>query len=310
MKAISVSPASFGGPDVLESVELPIPEPGRGEVRIKVEAAAVHPADLGTRSGLFAAMLPERERFVLGWDLAGTVDAIGTGVTAYRAGDAVIGLSDWLETFTGTQAEYVVLKADALMSAPEGFSFAEAATLPLDGLTAVQALDRLDLADGQTLVVVGAAGGVGGFAVSLARQRGLRVVGVAGPQDEEFVTGLGADFVPRSTDIATAVRALHPAGVDGLLDTAVLGERALGAVRDNGVYVTLLPMAAPAAERGIRVDGVMVRSDPSLLFALTRQAELGHLKLRVAGTYPFEAAAEAHARLEKRGTRGHLILVP
>src|SRR2546429_2028541 len=191
---------------------LPVPPVGPGQVRVRVEAARVPPVDLFTRAGGFAAALPEREHYVLGWDFAGTVDAVGTGVTGFAAGDAVVGLSDWFDTQIGAQAEYIVLGADALAPAPAGLSPVEASTLPLNALTAQQALDLLGLAEGQTLGVTGAAGAVGAFAVELAVRRGLRVYGIAGPQDEEFVRGPGARFVPRTDDPAGALRAAVPGG--------------------------------------------------------------------------------------------------
>ena len=251
MRALVVS--EFGGPEVLRVADLPVPEPGPGQVRIRVQATAVHPVDLATRSGALAARLPQRPYHALGWDLAGVVDAVGPSVAGCMEGDAVIGLSDWFETFTGTQVEYVVLDAAAIAPAPPGRTAEEAATLPLGGLTAAQALDALGLAPGRSLAVTGAAGAVGGFAVELAVHSGLSVYAVAGAEDEAFVTGLGAVHVPRTDGPAGALRAAVPGGVDGLLDAAVQGTRVLGAVRDGGRFVALVGPATPAPERGIAV---------------------------------------------------------
>jgi NADPH:quinone reductase len=328
MRAVTFS--SFGGPDRLAVADIPIPEPGAGQVRIRVAAAPVHPADLFARSGAMAALLPSRPYYVLGWDVAGTVDTVGPGVGGFAPGDPVVGMSDWLATNVGTQAEFVVLDAAALAPAPSGIALTAASTLPVNALTALAALDRLDLREGQTLAVTGAGGAVGGYAVELARHRGIRTVALGAEQDEGFLTGLGAEFVgvgpldrglrsaspadgptksgPRPDDPAAALRSVVPGGVDGLLDAAVVGAPALGAVRDGGVFVAVLPPAAPPAERGIRVETVGVRSDGARLRDLVRLVERGGLTLRVARTLPFAQAAQAHARFAEGGVRGRLVL--
>jgi NADPH:quinone reductase len=209
MRAVVVR--SFGGPEALEVVEVPIPRPGEGQVRVRVEAAAVNPVDLATRAGILveAGLMVPRDTVGIGWDVAGVIDEVGPRVGGFTPGDRVIGLSDRLGVTLGTYAEFVVLEADAVAPAPRDVSAAEAATLPLNGLTAAQALDLLGLREGQTLLVTGAAGGLGGFATRLAAERGVRVVAVAGADDEERVRDLGAElFVPRDADLANAVRAL------------------------------------------------------------------------------------------------------
>jgi NADPH:quinone reductase-like Zn-dependent oxidoreductase len=301
---------TYGETDVLELTETPLPEPGAGQVRISVLAASVHPADLGTRAGAFQAFLPERPRYTLGWDLAGVVDAVGTGVTDFAVGDAVIGLSDYFATLAGTQAESVVLDARALAHTPAELDPVAASTLPLNAQTASQALDLIGLSEGQSLAVTGAAGAVGGFAIELAVQRGLRVFALAGPADEEYIRSTGATLVPRSADPAAAIRAVVPDGVDGLLDAALVGAPALGAVRDGGTFVNVSKPQAPTSERDIRVDGVGVHSDGRELAELAALAVRGVLKLRVAGTLPLADIAEAHARVAKGGIRGRVVLVP
>jgi NADPH:quinone reductase len=308
MRAVAIS--SFGSPEVQSVIHLPVPEAGPGQVRVRVQAAGVNPADLAARSGAFGPMLPEGRRYVLGWDVAGTVDAVGPSVDGFAPGQPVVGMSDWLVTKVGTQAEYVVLDAAALAPAPSGVDPVRAATLPANALTAAQALELLGLTAGQTLGITGAAGAVGGYALELARHQGIRVVGTGSPQDREFLTDRGAVFVPRSQDPATAIRVAAPAGVDGLLDTAAVGQPALATVRDGGGYVTVMPPAAPPAERGIRVETVRVHSDPARLRELVALAEQGVLTLRVAQVLPFEQVAQAHMLLAKGGVRGRLVLVP
>ncbi|MFE9406534.1 NADP-dependent oxidoreductase [Streptomyces sp. NPDC006530] len=308
MRAVIVS--EYGGSDVLRVAEVPAPEPGDGQVRIRVAAAALNPADALIRSGALASRVPERDYYIPGLDVAGTIDALGGGVDGFAMGEAVIGLSDWPDTQAGTHAEYVVLPATAVAAAPRHARPAEAATLPLNGLTAWQALDLLGAAEGATVAITGAAGAVGGYLVELAAARGLRAVAVAGPQDEELVRKFGADvFVPRSDDPTAAIRAAVPGGVDGLIDAAALGASVLGAVRDGGAFVSVRG-AGPDEERGIRISRVQVRGDGARLAELAALADAGGLTLRVDRTMPFAEAAAAHDALASRGLRGRIVLVP
>jgi len=312
MRAIVVR--HYGGPEALELARVPVPEPGNGQVRIRVEAAAVNPVDIATREGLMNVARPgviaERQHVGIGWDVTGVVDAIGRGVTGFAGGDRVIGLRDRLDQPLGTYAEHVVLDAADVAPAPAGIGSADAATIPLNGLTALQALDALALAAGQTILVTGAAGGLGGFGVELAAMRGLRVIGAAGDDDEKLVRHLGAaEFVPRSADLAASVRELVPGGVDAAFDAAVLGYPALDAVRAGGAFAAFTG-TGPVPLRGIRVMAVTIHADGAALTALSRLATAGKLYLRVAGTYPLEEAARAHERLQSGGIRGRLVLVP
>ncbi|GJF22471.1 NADPH:quinone reductase [Streptomyces sp. HO565] len=300
----------YGGPEVLETVMLPLPEPGPGQVRIRVEAATVNPVDLVTRSGALveAGLMAARECTGIGWDVAGVVDRLGAGVTAFVPGQRVIGLRDLLDVSLGAYAEYLVLDATAVAPAPPDATAAAAATLPLNGLTALQALDLLGLVAGDTVLVTGATGAVGGFAVDLAVRRGLRVVAQAGAADEEFVRGLGAEWVVGrdASDLASDVRRLVPGGADGALDTAGHGIRALAAVRTKGAFATVVGGSAPLPLRGIRVHQQWISADGT---ALAELAAMG-LTLRVADTLPLERAPEAHDRLAAGGMRGRLVLVP
>lgn len=230
------------GSPVVEVVDTPDREPGPGQVRIRVAAATVNPVDLlvvdgaPVRFGLVGA----REVFGLGWDVVGEVTEVGPGVTGFAGGDAVLGLRDRLDVRTGAQAEFVVLDAEAVGPLPAGLDPVAAATIPLNGLTAWQGLDLLDLFAGDTLVVTGAAGAVGAFAVELAAARGVRVVAVAGAADEDFVRGVGAEwFVERGAELADRIRALLPGGADAALDAAMLGPDALDAVRGGGAFVAV-----------------------------------------------------------------------
>jgi NADPH:quinone reductase len=303
-----------GGPDALKVVDAPVPEPGRGQVRIKVAAAAVNPVDIATRAGFMRELGPgvigSWDHVGIGWDVAGVIETVGEDVAGFRPGDQVIGLRDRLDLSFGTYAEQIVLDADAIAPAPAGRDLVHASTLPLNGLTAVQGLETLGLRAGQTLLVTGAAGGLGAYGAELAALRGVRVVAAAGEQDEDLVRGLGAaHFVPRSAHLATAVRELVPGGVDAAFDAAVLGFPAMDAVRGGGQFAAFVGLG-PRALRGISVDAIHIRADGAALAGLSALAGAGRLSLRVEETYPLEEAARAHERFAKGGLRGRLVLVP
>ncbi|MGW4242583.1 NADP-dependent oxidoreductase [Nocardia sp. NPDC004722] len=303
MRAVGFS--RFGGPEVLDVLEVPTPTPGPGEVLVKVAAAPVNPVDIGARAGAFAALLPEREYYVPGVEFAGWIEDVGSHVSRQEIGQAVVGLLPWLSTFEGSYAEYVVLDADLVAAAPTGVELSAAATLPLNAVTADLAVTA---APGATVLVTGAAGGVGGYAVQLAAARGARVIAVAGADDAELVASLGAsEFVPRDADLVTR---LGTGGVDAVIDAALVGAALLPLVRDGGAFVALLPPLAPPAERDITVTTVAQAPDGRRLAELVDLVEAGTLSLRVAETYPLARAADAHARFEKGGVRGRLVLLP
>ncbi|MEU4545648.1 NADP-dependent oxidoreductase [Nonomuraea dietziae] len=304
--------ALIGGSGSPRLIEAPLPQAGRGQIRIKVAAAGVNPFDLAVAAGTLAdyGVARKLDTYGLGFDAAGVVDQVGEGA-AFTLGQEVIALVGRLESPTKAQAEYVVVDARAAALAPRGVSAAEAATLPLNALTAWQSLDRAHLRQGDTVLVTGAAGAVGGYAVELAAARGLRVVAAAGRQDEELVRGFGAEwFVSREENLAEAVRRQVPGGVDAVIDAAVTGLAGLDALRDGGAFIALSAGVAPVALRGTDVATVFFREDPRQLAEIVRLAELGRLTTRVAGTYPLEKAADVHARLSSGGVRGRLVLLP
>jgi NADPH:quinone reductase len=208
----------------VRAVERPQPQPGPGQVRVRVRAATVNPVDRLVADGVLAAMTAHLALpLVLGWDVAGEVDAVGAG-TPFTVGQRVAGVSPWFDGGVGTWAEEVVLDAGWLAPLPAGVDPVAAATLPLNGLTARQALDLLAPRAGDTLLVPGASGGVGGFAVQLAAARGVQAVAVASRGDDERVRGLGAtEVLSRTDDLSGAVRERHPQGVDAVLDAVPVG---------------------------------------------------------------------------------------
>ena len=289
---------TFGGPEAVEVVDVDVPEPAARQVRIRVAAAALNPVDAGVRAGAFGGA---GKQIGFGWDVAGTVDATGVA-TAWSVGDEVVALDYGMVRPLGTHAEFVVVDTDAVAKAPATVDAVHAATLPLNALTAVQALDLLGLAPGQSLLVTGAAGAVGGFAVQLAARRGVAVTALAREDDEELVRSLGAAHFTSG--------AVGTGSVDAVLDAAILGEAALEWVRDGGAYVGVIPQAAPASVRGVRTGAVEVSADGARLAELAGLVDEGVLTLRVAETYALEDAAKAHARLAEGGVRGRLVLVP
>lgn len=310
MKAIGVT--EFGGPEALHVVELPDPVAGPGELLIRVHAAAVNPTDTGLRNGGRAGLLKDvPPPYVPGMDAAGVLAQVGEGArTDLRPGDHVMAIVVPAGSH-GAYSERIAVPAESAARVPAGATDVQAATLPMNGLTARLALDVLGLQPGQVLAVTGSAGAVGGYAIQLAKAEGLRVVADASPADEHLVKELGADLVvSRGEEFGERVRAVVPDGADGAVDAALLNQLVTGAVRDGGRIATLRGFRGEP-ERGISFHPVLVRSyarEQARLDRLRQQAEAGEVTLRVAATFPAEEAAEAHRILEAGGTRGRLVL--
>ena len=301
MRTIAVT--TYGEPDTLSILELPTPVPGPGDVLIKVSASGVDPVDLAIRAGYLADAIGDGLPVGLGWAAAGEIDAVGEDVDTFAVGQRVIALEDNFLPSSGAQASHVLVPATAVAATPAGLTDEQAVTLPLNALTADQALDLLELSPGDTLLVTGAAGNVGGFAVSLAARRGIVVTGLASETDEQWVRQAGAsEFIARGSAI--------PAGAfDGVLDAALLVDEALAAVREGGSIVAVSDPSTPVSERGIRVAKVSVHGDGARLAELAALAEAGELPLRIAATVPFEDVAQAHLLLEKGAVRGQVVLL-
>ncbi|MGI5522571.1 NADP-dependent oxidoreductase [Micromonospora sp. CA-259024] len=308
----------YGGPEVLRVVELPTPHAGTGEVRIRVRAAAVNPSDTLIRAGMTPVRIRGTVPLLPGQDVAGTIDEVGPGTSgALAPGDPVMAMINPTRPAAGGYAEWVVLPEAWVVPAPAGVSLAEAATLPLNGLTALHALDQLRLSPGSTLAVTGAAGAVGGYAVQLAKAAGHRVLADAAPDDADLVGALGADVtVTRGPGVAERFREHAPDGVDAAVDAALIGAALVPAVRDGGAVALLRGGPDPALReladrRGIAMVSAYVheydgRRDK--LDLLRQMAEAGALTLRVAGRFPPEEAARAHQLLEAGGVRGRLVI--
>ena len=298
-----------GGLDVLEVIDRPVRDPGPGEVRLSVKAAAVNPTDIGLRAmgadGLDAPWTP-------GMDAAGTVESVGPGVDRLGVGDSVMAAVNPRRAKGGAQAALLVVPAASVVPIPDGATLEQAATLPMNGLTAMRGLEMLGLSAGETLAVSGGAGLLGSYVIGLARERRLRVIADAKAGEEHLVRGFGADVVvPRSDDFAGAVRVVEPGGVAAVYDTALLNEACFGAIRDGGGLVVVRGWPGGEPPRGIRVHPVMVRDvleRTAWLEELRRLASDGRLTLRVAQTFPPEQAAEAHRLMEAGGLRGRALI--
>ncbi|MEU6373559.1 NADP-dependent oxidoreductase [Streptomyces sp. NPDC046909] len=309
MKAVGLT--EFGGPEVLRVLDLPIPETGPGEIRIRAHAATVNPVDTLVRRGI-AFVSDAEPPYVPGMEAAGVIEEIGAGVdTGLGVGDRVMAVVATSGTH-GAYAEHLVVPADSVVRAPAGATDIEAATLPMNGLTAHMALDLLDLPEGATVAITGAAGAVGGYAVQLAKADGLRVLADAAPKDEQLVRGLGADVVlTRGTDFPDLVRKEEPDGVDGLLDTAGIVGLAIRAVRDGGRVASSVGGVQMPSERGIETRNTFVPQyarERGKLDRLRQLAEEGRLTPRIARTLPAEEAVAAHRLLEAGGLRGRVVL--
>ncbi|MEV5982196.1 NADP-dependent oxidoreductase [Streptomyces sp. NPDC052114] len=311
MKAIGIE--EFGGPDVLRVLELPVPQAGPGEVRIRVHAAAVNPTDVLLRTGGHAVRMPDRRPpFVPGMDAAGVIDQLGPGADDRLAvGQRVVAMVLFTDPHGGAYAERIVVPAASVVPAPEGVDLPAASTLLMNAMTARLALDALAVPPGETVAVTGAAGAVGGYAVQLAKADGLTVIADAAPHDIDRVRAFGADHVvERGSDVAARIRAVAPGGVVGLVDGSMQTTEVVAAVADGGALAELRGWQGPA-ERGIRVHPVMVTEgirDTAGLDVLRRQVEAGALTLHVADVLPAEEAPKAHRLLEAGGLRGRLVL--
>ena len=310
MRAIGVT--EYGGPEALHAIDLPAEPLGAGQVRVRVRAAAVNPTDTYVVNGARnRAGVPNDTADVPGMDVAGELLEIGPDVeTDLAVGDAVMGVVVPRDQH-GAYREDIVLPAGSVTRAPAGASHAEAATLPMNGITALLALDELALSPGQTIAVTGAAGTLGGYVVALAKRAGLTVVADAAEKDVELVRSFGADHVvPRGDDVAERIRELFPDGVDGLVDGAVQDEEVLPAVKDGGGVATVRFWKGDGNDR-LRFHPVLVGEAAERhdwLEELRELAEAGVLALRVADVVPAERASEAHERLAAGGVRGRLVL--
>jgi NADPH:quinone reductase-like Zn-dependent oxidoreductase len=315
MKAIAID--GYGGSDRLRYCDLPDPTPSAGEVLVRVRAAGVNPVDWKIRRGDLRMFLRIRFPYIPGGDVAGHVVAIGQDVTRFKPGDEVVAFVDMARG--GGYGELAVVKESAAALKSSALSFAEAASLPIAGVTALQSLRDLGgLRSGGSALVNGGAGGVGHFAVQIAKALGATTAATCGPSNVDFVRSLGADLViDYSKEDFTRRSELYDVVFDAVAMSSFGACRHL--LNPGGVYVTTVPglstlfwgaaqRAAALLARTKRARFVMVHPEGSDLAFLGQLADQGKLKPAIARAFPLDQAREAHDLSEQGHTRGKIVL--
>jgi NADPH:quinone reductase-like Zn-dependent oxidoreductase len=297
---------SYGGPEVLEPAELPRPKAHVDSVVVRVKAAALNPADLALQAGALDDAVATYFPVVPGWDIAGVVESAGPAATEFAPGDEVVGyIRSDVQHAHGGLAELVSADVRTLVHKPSTMGFAEASGLPLAGLTAYQAVvHTLDMRPGETLLVHGAAGGVGSLAVPIGRSRGAQVIGTAAERDHGYVRSLGATPVVYGDGVAERVLDLVPCGADAVLDT--VGQSVVAATA-----ATARPRARVASVADIGLPGVtpvFCRLDGDDLRAVADLAAAGRLSVRVGAVFPLDRAADAQRALAAGSTGGKIVV--
>lgn len=303
----------FGGPNVIRIVERQIPFAGPGEVVVKVTASTVNPTDLMMREGRQAAIMTDiKPPYCTGVEFSGHVHALGSDVAKFAIGQPVMGIVNSRRPAGGAHAQYVGVPAASLAALASNVDVVDAATVPMNGLTAKMVLELLNIPRGGSVLVTGGAGATGGYAIELAKETGLTIVADAKDSDTALLRNLGADHVvPRGPAMADAVRQVFPNGVDGLADAALVSNIASAAVRDGGSAVTLR-RTSPVTDSRLRAHTVHVFDQDTNAAALAWLADLvrdGKLTPRIALRIPLADVAEAHRIVERGGLRGRVVLM-
>jgi NADPH:quinone reductase-like Zn-dependent oxidoreductase len=306
MQAVSLH--SYGGSEVLVLGEVPRPQVGAGEVLVRVHAAGVNPLDWKVRAGHLKAWMQHRLPMIPGWDVSGVVEEVAPDVTAFKVGDAVYGMLDFMRN--GAYAEYVVAQALNLAFKPNAIDHIQACAVPLSSLTAWQSLFEVaSLKSGQTVLIHGAAGGVGHFAVQLAKWKEAKVIGTASGSNESFLRDLGADMVIdyRATKFEETAH-----DVDVVLDTigGDTQQRSWQVLKKGGILVATLGISSPEAARqqGVRGEGIMVHPDAAQLTKIAALIDAGNLKPAVTTVLPLAEAPRAHELSQTGHIRGKIVL--
>lgn len=306
MKAVRIH--EYGGPEVLRYENAPRPEPASGEVLIRVHASAVNPIDWKVRQGFAKERLKYKMPFIPGWDLSGVIETAGPGATRLKHGDEVYSRPDISRD--GSYAEYIVVRESEVALKPKSIDHVNAAAIPLAGLTAWQALfDAAKLTSGQTLLIHGAAGGVGTFAVQLAKLKGACVIGTASKKNHDFLRSLGADEVIDYNAVKFE-DVVHD--VDVVLDT-ITGEtevRSYQTLKKGGIYVSILMPPSPekAAQYGVRCAHTFVQANPEQLSEIAKLVDSGKVKPIIEKVFPLAEARAAQESNATGHTRGKIVL--
>jgi NADPH:quinone reductase-like Zn-dependent oxidoreductase len=313
MKAVVIE--SFGHEDQLKLTDLPVPIPGPTEVLIEIAYTSVNPVDWKIRKGFLQGRLPHRFPIVLGWDAAGRVKAVGRRVKRFKIGDSVFAYCRKPVIQWGTYAEYIALEEDLVALMPSSLGFAQAASIPLAGLTAWQALhDRVNLQSGEIVLVHAGAGGVGSMGIEFARALGAEVITTTSPENEEYVRSLGANQAIdyRHENFVESVKKLHPDGIDVVLD-CVGGEtyrRSFEVLKPGGRIVSTIeqPDAQLTARYGVEASYHFVVPSGAELTVIGKLIDAGKVSAPEIHELPLEQIAEAHMRSEEGHVRGKIVL--
>ncbi len=306
MKAVRIH--SYGGLETMIYEDAPRPQPGEGEVLIRVRAAGVNPIDWKIRQGFLKEVFPYQMPLILGTDLSGVVEAVGAGVNALQPGQDVYGVADM--TLSGSYAEYAVAKVEAIAPKPQSLDYNQAASVPIVAMTAYQALFEIGkLTAGQSVLIHAAAGGVGSFAVQFAKNKGIKAIGTASADNLEFVRDLGAEQVIdyKATQFENVVD-----GVDMVLD--LIGgdtqERSWDVLKPGGILVSTAspPSKETAAEKGVRAEMMMVQPQVTMLEEIGAMFDRGEVKTFVDRVLPLSEAQQAHELSQSGHVRGKLVL--
>lgn len=304
----------FGGPKAVKSGNIELPELKEGEVLIKIQAAGVNPVDAVITNGYYKDMMPHSFPIIPGWDVAGVIEDRGHAARRFELGDEVFAYARRPEVKWGTFAEYIIIPDSYLARRPKNIPAEEAAAIPLAGLTAYQSLYKAgNLSEGQKLLILGSSGGVGSFAIQLAKAKGAEVIGVASSKNHEYMRSLGADHTIdyKDQDIGEAVKEIYPEGVDLIFD-CTSGEslqQSLQCLKESGKLVSILNQGKDLDDK-IDFEFVFVEPNAKQLGHLTQLVEDGKLKVEVNKTYSLDEAAEALEQIQTLHTTGKIVMVP
>jgi NADPH:quinone reductase-like Zn-dependent oxidoreductase len=309
MKAIRFH--QYGDASVLRYEDVDRPAPADGQVLVRVASTSFNPIDVGIRAGYLQQIFPVVLPHTPGIDVAGTVAELGDDVTQFAVGDLVIGFLPMIEN--GAAADYVVAPAEALAAAPSSIPLVDAAAVPAVALTAWQALfEHANLQPGQRVIVNGAGGGVGGFAVQLASQAGAFVIATASPRSAAAVKAQGADEIVDYTVTSVTDAVNEP--VDVVLNLVMASEPDLaalvGLIKPSGVLITTGSPAQPDPDRDVRAENMALRSDTGQLAQIAARIDNGQLRVDISASYPLSQTATVHERGEAGELRGKVLLIP
>lgn len=305
---------NFGNPDQIKIDDIEPPEIDEGEVLVRIEAAGVNPVDAGIQQGHLKSRLPHEFPIIPGWDLAGVIEERGFAARRFEVGDAVYGYARRPVVQWGTFAEYIVIPESYLAHQPKSILTTEAGAIPLTGLTAYQSIfDAGHLEEGQTILILGASGGVGSFAIQLAKIQGARVLGVASKSNHNYMKQLGADVTIdyQNEDIGEAAQKETPDGVDLIFDctSGETLEQSLPALKKDGKLVSILN-SGENLNPDIDFEYVFVEPNSSQLDTLRKLVDNDELEIHISKTYSLDETPEALTNIQQRHTKGKTIIIP